>query len=939
MQTLSDLRGRSEGTGRSFHEETRSLRTAAFLTMLARLTEYLACLLLLVTIAVAWPGHANLAVAASGPSIATQHFEFQETDEQANDLMLDEPVQDLPEVDDARWSSRWTDSTPVAVAIWVALLIVLSLAGRPLARLLFNSFPDAGQGFSRLIVLLVAGWLVWFASSYEVIEFRAIWAWYAVIATAVIGWLISKTRLQASVLNTSRRAISGAEGAFWIVFAIFLILRFFNPDSWHPIWGGEKPMEFAHINALLRTPYFPPFDPWFSGGLLNYYYYGEYLVAFMIKLTGIPSEIAFNLAQPTMMGLAASGMYSVVVAISSRLSRDRVEPLLAGGLGVVIFCLMGNLVAAWDLIRTLPDRPAFTFDWTWAASRAIDGGITEFPYFTGLYADLHAHLIALPITILVIGLGFALATGDEPLLSAVPKLIGLALGLGALSAANFWDVPVYAVLLPAAVFLWSARFGGFVFRVVATVLVAGATGALAYLMFRPFHEHFVALFSDLGRVPSGTDLDQFTLHFGGLLGIIGIATATSGLLSWSVDKRRWRDVAIVVFCLSVTVAIAWQIYRPELASLPSGSSETVVLSLIAAGSLAMVLLRARTDAYLASIAVVFGVIGTAYLVSLGWPVLAVGLLLAVTGALVYFSFSDREASYFGLLLAAAGSVIAGVELVFVVDDLASLPDWYRMNTIFKLYYQVWTLLSLLAAVAMVVLVSKRSASVTKWTHTPRGFVSETEVVPAPKSSSARFGIAACAVLIGLSLVYPAVATMPRLDQRFEGHPGPGTLDALDWMQYGTLVSGNGQVIRFDGDLEAIRWFQQTVDGTPVIVEASIGPYRGNGSRFSIALGLPSVLGWDRHEQQQRHYPEIAGRDIDVRDLYNSPDIERKRQIIARYGIEYIIVGDVERKSTLPANPSQLYGSPQGIVAFEQMVGADLEIAFDQDGTTVYRVIR
>ena len=248
--------------------------------------------------------------------------------------MLDEPVQDLPVVDDARWSSAWTDSTPVAVVVWVVMLIVLSMAGRPLARLFFGHFPDGGQGFGRLLVLLTSGWVVWFLASFELLEFRAIWAWYAVLATAVIGWLLAKSRLGSTDFHVTRRAVGGAEAAFWIVFLIFLVLRFFNPDSWHPIWGGEKPMELAHINAILRTPYFPAFDPWFSGGILNYYYYGEYLVAFLIKLTGIPSEIAFNLAQPTMMGLAASAMYSVVVALSDRISREKVDPLVAGGLGV-----------------------------------------------------------------------------------------------------------------------------------------------------------------------------------------------------------------------------------------------------------------------------------------------------------------------------------------------------------------------------------------------------------------------------------------------------------------------------------------------------------------------------------------------------------------------------------------------------------------------------
>ncbi len=515
------------------YEERQTLATYFDRTWFHRFAHLVPILIVLVAALAIHVAHP--AGASAAPATTTPHIQIatQQTDEQAEKLMLDEPVQELPVVNDARWSSRWTSSTPVAVVVWIVLMIVLSVLGRPLARLLFGAFPDAGQGFSRLMILLLAGWIVWFAASWQIIEFRAVWAWYAVIAVAVVAWLLASSRWGVPQFAPSRRAIGGAEAAFWIVFALFLTLRFFNPDSWHPIWGGEKPMEFAHINALLRTPSFPAFDPWFSGGILNYYYYGEYLVAFLIKLTGIPSEIAFNLAQPTMLGLAASAMYSVVVALSNRLSRDRVDPLIAGGLGVLIFCLMGNLTSAWQLILALPNRPEFSFAWTWDASRAVDGGITEFPYFTGLYADLHAHLIALPVTIAVIGLGFALATSKGGIGRDIPKFVLLALCLGTLSAANAWDVPVYAVLVVAAVFLWSARFGSFIVRLVVTAFVSAVVGVLGYGMFRPFHEHFVALFSDVGRVTQGTDLGQFALHFGGLLGILGIAVFTSGLFSWS----------------------------------------------------------------------------------------------------------------------------------------------------------------------------------------------------------------------------------------------------------------------------------------------------------------------------------------------------------------------------------------------------------------------
>jgi uncharacterized membrane protein len=77
----------------------------------------------------------------------------------------------------------------------------------------------------------------------------------------------------------------------------------------------------------------------------------------------------------------------------------------------------------------------------------------------------------------------------------------------------------------------------------------------------------------------------------------------------------------------------------------------------------------------------------------------------------------------------------------------------------------------------------------------------------------------------------------------------------------------------------------------------------------------------------------------VRELYNSGSVERKRTIIDTYGIDYIIVGDLEQKTGLPSSPAELYASAEGIAALESMVGVDLEVAFESKGTTVYRVIR
>jgi uncharacterized membrane protein len=327
------------------------------------------------------------------------------------------------------------------------------------------------------------------------------------------------------------------------------------------------------------------------------------------------------------------------------------------------------------------------------------------------------------------------------------------------------------------------------------------------------------------------------------------------------------------------------------------------------------------------------------------PTLGLFLAFAMVGAVVWLAGSDEGERYLGLMVAAASLVGAGVELVVVSD---------RVNTIFKFYNQLWVLLALSGAalvVKMVVTARWDGDVAGAWTGRPSVLgvvqspsapardlgrsertVEREALLPAPTAWS-RVGLAVAATVVAASLFYPYLATSPRLHQRFVDHLGSGTLNALDWMNYGTLPADAGEVT-FKGDRAAIDWLNREVQGTPVIAEASIGGYRGNGSRISIATGLPTVIGWEYHESQQRYADPLPGRVDDVRRLYDSSDPAQKLAILNEYGVRYVVVGDVERLSRVDGRP---YASAAGIAAFDQMVGESLEIAFSQDGTTIYRV--
>ena len=851
-------------------------------------------------------------------------------------LLLSTPVGDNPSVDDARWSSAVTSTTPGAVVVWVVLLAALLATGLPWARLAFARFPDRGWGLARILGMVIPAYLVWILASLELARFRAVWCLLSLGCVAAVGWWLVH---RSDRLRPFHRAdLLHPEIAFWTVFAVFLAFRFAVPDGWHPFWGGEKPMEFALINAIGRSAYFPPYDPWFADGYVNYYYYGFYLIAFLFKVVGIPSEIGFNLALPTMMGALGAASFTVAGALAQAISGTRRTRLVAGWASVIAMCLIGNLSA----LRTLLEGAPASFDafitWTWNGSRAIDYAITEFPYFSGLYADLHSHVIALPITMTVIAVSFALArrpVGDdeENPLQRPLLLVLAALLLGTLFVTNAWDVPVYAALAVVSLVtgaLTSPRTPRAYLRAAAQVLVV--LGG-AYLLFLPFHRHFVALFSQVALVHDPTDLLQFLTHFGAFVavGAIGL-TALLVPQSASADRFAWPVASIALSIVGVVI-----LARAETAG-GALAGEVLVLAGLAGPPIVAALRRAARSesptllSRVAALCAMVGALGGVLSLVSGRPVL--GLMLALTAAAGagWLSLPGVAERFLCLLLAAAFGVAGGVEVVVVADDLIG-TDWYRMNTIFKFYNQVWILL----AVSCAVLVALMSARVLT---TP----SDESISTQARSISgawSRAGVAVAALLCAGALTYPALATLPRLEQRMSPGAQPGSLNALDWMNAGSVpVVGSPEFreIRYSGDRAAIAWLQQHVPNSAVVAEASIGPYRCNGSRIANATGLPSIIGWERHQQQQRFPDQLPARVNDVRTLYTSANVDEKVAILRKYNVEYVVVGDLERVYPTPNNECTPGGSDEGIAAFDQMVGSSLQEVFSQDGTTIYRVL-
>jgi YYY domain-containing protein len=839
------------------------------------------------------------------------------------DLML--PVERLVE---QRVGGTWSEifdtqalqnrSQPVGVLLWYGAIFLLGLAAYPLVRLGLSGLPDRGYPLARIAGLLLLSFLTWTAGSLR-IPFNQ-----GTVAAAFLVILISGAALAYVQREGLRRDWRERRSHFLVIEGLFLgfflfglFLRLANPDLWHPYFGGEKPMDFAYFNAVLKSTTFPPYDPWFTGGYLNYYYYGFVLVGVITKLLAIVPAIAINLILPTIFAMIAMGAFSIawnLYTAGRRLEDDegkagltiKLSHYLVGLAGALFMVVLGNLgtvrmillgfqrlaapggvvdeagpitrliwmVQGFGQAVTGSSMPYARHEWYWNPSRVMapgDNAITEFPFFTVLYADPHAHLFALPVALLALGFAVSVLLSRVRFKSALEWAGALFLGglaIGALYPINLSDIYTYLPLGMAALIYTTWRYyqpgeGEFlngmapvtrrvVIMVSAVLLLVG----LAFLLYQPYRSWYGQGFSSVVpwtgiRTPTGS----YITHWGLFLFVF---------ISW----------------------LAWET-REWMANTPLSA------------------LRKLTP-YKAAIqvAALFLILAVGILLYMGVHIAWMALPLAAWAGLLLLRPGMPDARRAALFLIGTGlAITVMVELIEVQGDIS------RMNTVFKFYLQAWTIFAVSAAAA----VGWMAASLHRWSQ---GWRLAWQVP--------------LTVLIFSGALYTLLGGMAKVTDRMSPQ-APNTLDGMAYMRYSTY-DNLGTLVDLDQDYHGIRWMQENVAGSPTIVEASSGgnQYRWF-SRYSIYTGLPGVVGWEWHQIQQRllahfNWPVDRGREID--QFYRTLDVQEAVQFLNKYDVSYIILGQVERGA---------YPGP-GLEKFSEQDGILWQEVYRDRDTVIYEVI-
>jgi YYY domain-containing protein len=395
------------------------------------------------------------------------------------------------------------------------------------------------------------------------------------------------------------------------------------------------------------------------------------------------------------------------------------------------------------------------------------------------------------------------------------------------------------------------------------------------LFVEPFLARYQQFYSGIELAPGHTNLAQYLTILGIPLGLIGVYV----VFQFAALLPRLETLGLSVLGLFAPSPAASSLVATPIVWPAAPGRETLL------GVIALVVLVAAAVLWVA-----------------GLPVVGAGaVLLLALGLLAVLRPWSRTGRYLIVMVAVAVALTMGVEVVVLQGDIG------RMNTVFKFYIQVWLLLAIGAAVLVSLLARRLVGS--PWLR-----------------AGWRKGVAiGLGVLLCAAAIYPLLGSPSRLQHRFG--PLPLSLDGMAYMTAAHYEDHN-QDLRLADDFDAIRWLQQNVDGSPVIAEGQAPLYHW-GSRVSIYTGLPTIIGWDWHQKQQRgdFGFMVDDRLRDVAAIFGPASPDATRDLLRKYHVQYVYVGGLERA----------FYSADNLRKFDAMAPSILTRVYTGGVVTIYQV--
>lgn len=845
---------------------------------------------------------------------------------------------------------------------WFIILLLFALIAYPISVTLFHGHRTGGFFLSTIVGILSTSIIVWTLSYMKIPMFSFVGI--CIVMLGIGGFAYGYKPLRENAIKKLSETNIMYEIAFEeTIFAFVLTILCFYKGMYPDINGQEKFMNYGFIMSMLRSSTLPANDMWLSGYSINYYYYGQFIYTLLIKFSGVPTGVGYTVSMCSAIAIPFAmsysiGTYLIDTAKNVGLRTARFFPHIAGILAGLCVTIFGNSHSFYydpdglgnNFLKFLqkkgynvgqidnffyPDSTRFIgYNPDSSTIPGIKNGgdytIEEFPFYSYLVGDLHAHVVSTMVVLLIMAICVAAINrissepyGEPQLNVKLPlirlrgeasnnyikseikrlvsiEIIAAAVLLGIAQMTNYWDFLIYFIFCSMTLLVLMTHksndfstipgfiaFGGIMACILGCYLVAGSY-PLIHVLLQLFIFCVALVFClmfpcALSRTSCGMSFLFTVAHIVALtfnMNFDMISNKLGKSVNHTAPFQLWIlwGTHVGVNLVFILFTIIYKNYRH------ASSSKKKNVKANAKG--------------------------------------------AVYGA---NSYPNPIAKFFGerniVDIFVCGMIVVGI-LLLIAPEIFYVRDIYtggylRSNTMFKFTYAGFIILSMAMSYSIIRLF---------WLVNSQG-----------KYSVASFVVS---VIFIFMLFIPAHYTIAALSQRC-GTLSKDNYKQLDGTSYLTTYTSPTlpEDMKYSGNMvpyaQAVNWFNTNVSGQPVIME-SFGESYTDYDFISAYTGLPTVCGWQTHEWLWRFHgivdeetdllisdPDydvwsiyLTPRHTDIRTVYTTENTAEIQEIIDRYNVEYIVIGPLERSRFSYDNTERI--SSLG------------EVVYSADGVTIVR---
>lgn len=812
---------------------------------------------------------------------------------------------------------------------WYFMIMLLGIINMPLTMLLTDRFRDSGWIVSKVIGIAFTGWLVWLLSSIKIATFSRGTCIVACVICAAINLAILllcelKHRDRYRLLTNTSEVLQHAfllELVFLFIFILWTYIKAFNPEAFGTT---EKLMDFGFMQAMFKSDYMPPEDLWLAGKSLNYYYVGQFMTTYLSKLSGVGVEYGYNLSLMVIAAFAFVLPLSIIssIASESRLVRNnrgkviyRLFPYLSGTISGIAVTFAGNfhycmyagiipklrVLLGIDKVAEAADY-SFSDFWFPSSTRYIgfdpdvpDKTIHEFPSYSFVLGDLHAHVINIMFVLAVVAVvagwmlkyrrrcelmqleGKSVSCGKGKSFLGIniseltdPSIIVIGFFIGLFHTTNYWDFPIYFVVCGAVILFTNCIKYDFKFKSLVVTAIHGIEVlVVSAIVCLPFTLNFKMIASEPCLAENHSELYQLAILWG--IPVICVIAFLFKLISELKEKNTFDLKEKKCGGLLYTFRF--------IGNLEISDMFVLVLGLCAIGLVIIPELIYIKDIYSGAYKrsnTMFKLTYQAYIMfgmAMGYiiPRFILFSKKFLRGfGIVMLLLLNWTVGYFGNAVKGwFGDVSLKIDMGILYEEGSSVPvpgDTLKYIVLFILHLTFWAFAIWAAGYISLSLRKRRFIMILSASVLSAFFIS-------------------------------AIVISVRCYEQNERYNG------INCAEY--LYS------KSEEDYYATNWINENIEGRPVMLEANGDSYDTRYNRISVRTGLPTILGWKTHEwlwqsDSSTEYPaELKLREADIEDIYTDFDINYVRALLKRYKVEYIYVGDAEREKFAELNEETL----------------------------------